>query len=323
LEPRRISRHSAVAGTIIWIAWQLLFTSFAPVVLFVLSPLVLVPLLLAAVLDAHEHSPLLRALSWAQLPCALLLPVGLSAQPGAFALLACLPWAGWTALAAVEGLRRARGMLRRGGLRGLYDAELAIAAGLSFPVIGSGWLLCDRLAIEPLGFSPLIVLLTAVHFHHAGLTLPLSAGLLARAMPEREPWRAAAVGVVVAVPLVAIGITYSPLLELGASLLTAVAAITVGVGMLRRSTILPRVPLLPALLSALAGACLLAAMMFASSYALGEYAGAPWPDINSMIQLHGAVNALGFGLLGAWAWHLSPPAVPINPDSLAAKGTDK
>lgn len=307
MEPRRISRHSAVAGTIIWIVWQLLSSSFAPVVLFVLSPLVLVPLLLAAVLEAHEDSPLLRAMSWAQLPCALLLPLGLSLEPGAFALLCCLPWAGWTALAAVEGLRRMWALLRAGGVRGLYDAELAIAAGLSFPVIGSGWLLCDRLAIEPLGFSPLIVLLTAVHFHHAGLTLPLSAGLLGRAMPGREPWRAAAVAVVIAVPLVAIGITVSPLIEVGASLLTAAAAIIVGIGMLRRSTMLPRAPLLPALLSALAGACLLAAMMFASSYAIGEYTGVPWPDIVSMIQLHGAVNALGFGLLGAWAWHLSPP----------------
>ncbi|PRQ09580.1 YndJ family transporter [Enhygromyxa salina] len=316
MEPRRINRHSAVAGTIIWIVWQLLSSNFAPLVLFVLSPLVLVPLLLAAVVDAHEDGPVMRALSWAQLPCALLLPLGLSLEPGAFALLACLPWAGWTALAAFEGLRRMWAMWRHGGrhggVRGLYDAELAIAAGLSFPVIGSGWLLCDRLAIEPLGFSPLIVLLTAVHFHHAGFTLPVSAGLLGRAMPQREPWRAAAVGVVVAVPLVAIGITVSPLIEVGASLLTATAASIVGIGMLRRATILPRAPILPAVLSALAGACLLAAMVFASSYAIGEYTGTPWPDIGSMIQLHGAVNALGFGLLGAWAWHLSPPASPAK-----------
>lgn len=327
MEPRRISRHSAVAGTAIWIGWQLLTDAFAPVVLLVLSPLVLVPLLLAALAEERESSQLMRALSWAQLPCALPLPLALSFEPGAFALLSCLPWAGWTALAAVEGLRRVAAMLRRGGLRGLYDAELAIAAGLGFPVIGSGWLLCDRLALEPLGFSPLIVLLTAVHFHHAGLTLPLSAGLLGRAMgsPERgaprqdlarEPWRGAAVVVVIAVPLVAIGITASPLLEVIAAGITAAAAIVVGVGMLRRSTCLA---FIPALLSALSGSCLLAAMLFAASYALGEYRGAPWPDIASMIQLHGAVNALGFGLLGAWAWHLSPPPAPGD---IAKGGTE-
>jgi hypothetical protein len=308
LEPRRISRHSAVVGTAIWIGWQLIRDVFEPSALFVLSPLVLVPLLLAAVLNEGEGEPLERALSWSQLPCALPLPLALSVGPGAFALLACLPWAGWTGLAAFFALRRMAAMLRKGGVRELYDAELAIVGGLGFPIVGSAWLICDRLALEPLGFSPLIVLLTATHFHHAGLTLPLNAGLLGRAFGSRaEPWRAAAVLTVVAVPLVALGITFSPLLELVASLATAAAGIVVGIGLLRRAGGLS---LIPALLSALAGACLLAGMMFAGSYALGEYGGHPWPDISSMVRLHGAVNALGFGLLGAWAWHLSPPPPP-------------
>jgi hypothetical protein len=302
--PRRISRHSAVAGTAIWILWQLFGDAFVPVVLFVLSPLVLVPLLLAAVVGDDERSPVIRALTWAQLPCALPLVLGVGMPSGVGALLLCLPWAGWTALAAFEGLTRVRALIRSSGLRGLISGELAIAAGFGFPVIGSGWLLCDRLAIQPLGFSPLIVLLTAVHFHHAGLTLPFSAGLLARTQ-EPGPWRLAAITVVVAVPLVAIGITASPVIELIGSWLTAAAAITVALGLLVRARSLPVVP---GLLSACAGACLLAGMIFAASYALGEYRGVAWPDIASMINLHGAINALGFGLLGAWAWHLSPPS---------------
>jgi hypothetical protein len=326
LQPRRITRHSAIAGTIIWIGWQMSTDVFEPAALLVLSPLVLVPLLLTAILDEHDDTPMTRALCVAQLPCALLLPVALSIRPGAFALLASLPWTGWTALAAFEGARRvlnmlrlgraralgggeARGLFRRSGLRGLYDAELAIAAGLGFPLIGSGWLLCDRLAIEPLGFSPLIVLLTATHFHHAGLTLPLTAGLLGRSLGAEmtEPWRTVAVAVVIAVPLVALGITFSPLLELVAAWLTAASGIAVAIGLLRRANTLP---IIPAMLSALAGASLLAGMSFAASYAIGEYTSTPWPDITSMIRLHGAINALGFGLLGSWAWHLSPPMAP-------------
>ena len=295
-----------MAGTAVWIAWVLLTDAFVPVVLFVLSPLVLIPLLLSAVFDPRDRSPLVRALSWAQLPCALPLLLGVGLEPSVIALLVCLPWAGWTALAALEGLIRVRSMIRRASWRGLLDAELAIAAGLGFPVIGSAWLLADRLAMQPLGFSPLIVLLTAVHFHHAGLTLPMSAGLLGRTHAP-GPWRLAALTVVVAVPLVAIGITASPVVELIGSWMTAAAAITVALGLLARARALPTVP---ALLTAGAGACLLAAMIFAAAYALGEYRGAPWPDIASMIQLHGAVNALGFGLLGAWAWHLSPPQPP-------------
>jgi hypothetical protein len=265
-------------------------------------------LLIASVLGEGERSLVIRALTWAQLPCALLLVIGVSVKPGVVATLACLPWAGWTALAAFEGLTRVR------ALRGLIyrdlagAGELAIAAGLAFPVIGSGWLVCDRLAIQPLGFSPLIVLLTAVHFHHAGFTLPISAGLLTRT-DVAGPWRITALAVVVAVPLVAIGITASPLIELVGSWLTAAAAIGVALGLLARARTLPT---LPGLLSACAGACLLAAMIFAASYALGEYRGAAWPDIASMINLHGAINALGFGLLGAWAWHLSPPPAPAR-----------
>lgn len=306
MQPRRITRQSAIAGTIVWIGWQTLTDVFEPAALFVLSPLVLVPLLLSAILGEQDDAPMIRALCVAQLPCALLLAVSMSMRPGAFALLASLPWAGWTALAAFEGVRRMLSMLRRSGLRGLYDAELAIAAGLAFPLVGSGWLLCDRLALEPLGFSPLIVLLTATHFHHAGWTLPLTAGLLGRgfASEATEPWRAIAVLIVIAVPLVALGITFSPLLELFAAWLTAAGGIAVAIGLLRRANTLS---LIPAMLSALAGSALLAGMSFAASYAVGEYAGTPWPDITAMIRMHGAINALGFGLLGAWAWHLSPP----------------
>lgn len=304
LEPRRINRHSATIGTAVWILWQGIIDPFAPTVLFGLSPLVLVPLLFGAVFTEPQPSKRVKLLCWAQLPCALPLVFGVSIEPGALALLACLPWAGWTALAAFEALTRLRGLIRDHGPRGLLDGEIAITAALGFPLIGSVWLSCDRLAIQPLGFTPLIVLLTAVHFHHAGFTLPISAGLLTRTR-EPGPWRVAAVAVVVAVPLTAIGITASPIVELIGAWLTAAAAIGVALGLLSRSR---NQPLIPALLFACAGACLLAAMIFAASYALGEYRGVAVPDIGSMIQLHGAVNALGFGLLGAWAWHLSPPA---------------
>jgi hypothetical protein len=303
-----LTRRSAVAGTAIWIAWLLLTEAFAPVVLFMLAPLVLVPLLLSALVAPDERSRLVRGLCWAQLPCALPLTIGVTVQAGGLALVACLPWALWTAAAAVEALVRVRALVGQGGVRGLWSGELAIAAGLGFPVIGSGWLLCDRLGLTPLGFSPLIVLLTAVHFHHAGLSLPIIAGLLvrwrARLGAGLEPWRSSAVAIVVAVPMVAIGITASPIVELVGAWLTAAAATVVALGMLVRARSLA---IIPALLSACSGACLLAAMVFAASYALGEYRGVAWPNIAAMIPLHGAVNALGFGLLGAWSWHLCPP----------------
>ena len=307
MEPARITRHSAVIGTVIWIAWQLLAEPFEPAALFVLAPLVLVPLLLRPLLlDTAEAGldGLGRTLIWAQLPCALPLPLALMLEPGSAAMLACLPWAGWTALAAGAGARRLIQLLRRRGAAGLVDGELALAAALGFPLVGSAWLLADRLGLTPLGFSPLIVLLTAVHFHHAGFTLPAAAGLLTRWRSDQRRWRFAALAVVVAVPLTAAGITASPLIELLGAALTTLAGLFVASGLLLRARSLP---VLPSLLSALAGAALLAAMVLAGTYALAEYRGLAWPDIPTMLRLHGAVNALGFGLLGAWAWHLSPP----------------
>lgn len=318
MEPRRISRHSAIAGTAIWIVWQLVTGAFAPAVLFALSPLVLVPLLMSTIHVEGPGTALTRGLAWSQLLCALPLPLAMSLPAGPLAMISCLPWFCWTAALALEGLARLRQRWRAGGWRALYDGELAIIAGLGFPVIGSGWLLCDRLALAPLGFSPLIVLLTAVHFHHAGFTLPLSAGLLARWQHQRPRdssatvWRLAALGVVVSVPLVAIGISVSPEIELFGAWLTAAAAITVGCGLLVRARSLP---VIPALLSALAGASLIGAMVFSASYAWTEFHGVPWPDIMAMVQLHGAVNALGFGLLGAWAWHLTPPPALVAASS--------
>ena len=312
MTPRRISRHSAALGTAAWIAWQFLADPSVTLVLLGLSPLVLIPLVLSAALDEAEGSRRLVGLSWAQLPCALALVFGLWLAPGWPAAVACVPWAAWTAVSAFEGLVRVRGLLARGGLRGLVAAgsdgggELAVAAGLGFPLVGSAWLLADRLELMPLGFSPLFVILTAIHFHHAGFTLPMTAGLLARSSTP-GPWSRVGALVVVAVPLTAIGITASPLLEWIGAWMTAAAGIAAGVGLLLRARTLA---MLPALLSAGSGACLLAGMVFAGAYALGEYFGVAFPDIASMIQLHGAVNALGFGLLGAWAWHLSPPPGP-------------
>ncbi|MCA9682333.1 MAG: YndJ family transporter [Myxococcales bacterium] len=319
MEASRISRHSAVIGTALWIGWQLLVNATAPAVLFALSPLVLVPLLLRPLLDQDQDpSRLLRVLSWSQLACALTLPMGLSLRPGPVAMISCLPWTAWTALAAIEALQRLRRLVAIHGWLELPRAaagELAIAAGLGFPIIGSAWLLADRLDLQPLGFSPLIVALTAAHFHHAGFTLPLCAGYLTRWRPQQQRWRVAAFAIVLAVPLVAIGITVSPLLELISAWLTAAAAMTVGVGMLLRAR---ELTLISALASALSGAAILAAMLFAGSYALTEYLGVPLPDIVAMIQLHGAVNALGFGLLGAWSWHLSPPPAPAAKDGVSS-----
>jgi hypothetical protein len=87
----------------------------------------------------------------------------------------------------------------------------------------------DRFGFRPLDFDPVIVLLTAIHFHYAGFALPLVTGLAARRLDSGTA-RLAAAGVIAGVPLVAIGITSTqlkagPLIESLAAWVLAAAGI--------------------------------------------------------------------------------------------------
>ncbi len=58
-------------------------------------------------------------------------------------------------------------------------------------------------------------------------------------------------------------------------------------------------------LLAVSAASLLAGMVLAGLYGVGEYIHRPWLDILRMIHSHGVLNALGFTLCGLTGWHLS------------------
>lgn len=296
MDLRRHCTRATTLGTLAWVAWVTLLEPPLVASLLGLSPLVLAPLLLRAIVREPEHMSLgWRIAVLAQLPCAVLAASSFVLPTGPIAAVLTVPWAGVTIAMAFHGLSRIR---RRRALGPAW--ALAVDAGLAFPTVGAGWLASSRLGYEPLGFSPIIVLLTAVHFHFAGFVLPIVSGLVARRLGDPLS-KAAAVGVVAGVPLVAIGITYSPHVEVGGAFLTAIAAFAVGVGQIRVG--LSRGGR-PAALFALSGLSLMVAMVVAGFYAFGEFVQRPWPSIPEMIPMHGAINALGFGLLGAWAWNL-------------------
>jgi hypothetical protein len=252
-----------------------------------------------------------------QLPAALLLLIACWTTPGPLALAATLPWAAWTALLAAAGVAR----LRRDGLRRSLDGLCADAA-MIFAAVGGAWTLADRAGYSPLGFDQAIVALTAVHFHYAGLLLPLFAGLVQR---ELWFWRfaaRAAVGVVLGVPAVAVGITTTQLgwgtsLEVAAGVGLALAAMAVAILHVRIALETKRDQLTRALLG-VAGGSLFFGMVLAALYALRANATvAPWLGIPQMRMLHGTVNAIGFGLCGVLAWrrmrHTAGPAAPDAP----------
>jgi hypothetical protein len=273
--------------------------------LLLFAALVLVPLALDLFADEHESPQPARLFAWvrlAQLPAALLLVVAYWLEPGRLAVAAALPWGGVTALLAAVGVLR----IRQAGLKRSLDG-LCRDAALIFAAVGGAWTLADRGGFRPLDFDPAIVALTAVHFHYAGLLLPLFAGLV-----QRELWflrfaARAAVGVILGVPAVAVGITVAQLgwggsLEAAAGAALALAGMAVAILQVRIALEAKR-PAAARTLLGIAGASLFLAMVLAGAYALRRSGLAfPWLGIPQMRMLHGTANALGFGLCGVLGW---------------------
>jgi hypothetical protein len=268
-----------------------------------LAPLALAPLALALI-RPDERDPLWRLALWTQLPAALLLVFAFAMPAGLLAALLAAPWLAFTGLLALSGLRCL------GGGRFRAPEELAIAAGLIYAAVGGAWTAASRLGRGFLGFEEPLVLLTGAHFHYAGLLLPILTGLAARRLRGALA-RVACVGVIVAVPLVAVGITLAerglPLPDLMAALLLSAVGLLVAFLQLRLAIRAPSP--LPFLLFVLSGLSLAAAMALAAVYAVSHYAsvtglwnGDAWISIPQMIRYHAPVNVFGFALPGLLGW---------------------
>jgi hypothetical protein len=306
-----LSHASAILGALIWIL--LLATplpidsSLAPIArLLLLAVLTITPLALplAAPPAPARYARLAhRAAVLTQPLAAALVVVALYQPSGPTAALLAATWLLPTGMAALAGLLR---LLAR---RNARAEELCIDAGLIYLPVGAVWLLLNRLALNPLGFGDTIVLLTAVHFHYAGFAAPILAGLLGRRIASARPrawplFRLVGAGVIAGIALVAAGITlarYMPLVEVAAAHL--LAASLLGLAGLALNVGQPALATRPArALLATSAASLVVTMIFAASYALGQYLGTPIVGIPRMVQVHGWLNAAGFALCGLLAW---------------------
>ena len=307
------ANRRAVVGVFIWLA-VILATAPNPQheawahALLLLCALVLVPLALELVVDEGESVGTVRLLRWvarAQLPAASLLAWACVLPAGGPAALAALPWIAVCGLIAAAGWLRAT---RRGVRRSL--GRLCGDVALLFLGVGGAWAFADRAGYRPLNFDPAIVALTAVHFHFAGLLLPLLAGLVVRFFPDSRFASRAAVGVVLGVPAVAVGITttqlgWGPSFEAAAGCGLALAGMAVAILHVRLGT--ERVGPWPVrALFIVAGVSLFFGMTLAGLYAMRSIAAPlPWLGMPWMHALHGSVNAFGFGLGGLLAWTLA------------------
>ncbi|MFD6935357.1 YndJ family protein [Streptomyces goshikiensis] len=192
-------------------------------------------------------------------------------------------------------------------------AEVAVCTALMSPSIAATALVAERAGYRLFGFDLDILALTVPHFHFAGFTAALVAGLVCRAgatapaiAPATAPGSAtlsrwAAYSVPGGTLLVLLGYFVDDWAELaGAVVLTtgmwAVALLTwrdIRPGARDRTT--------GALLGTSA-AVLVATMLLALWWAAGEATGITHPTLTWMAATHGLGNALGFALCSVLAW---------------------
>ncbi len=197
------------------------------------------------------------------------------------------------------------------GLRVLTLPQAVARAALLLWTVGAGWLVIDAFGLRPLGFSPLVVRLTAIHFHYAAFIVPVIAAVVAAAYPSALS-RTTAVISVLGAPSTAIGITAAQLgaphwVETLFALPMIAGALLVGVVHLglalgSEGATSPR-PV--RVLRLVVGATLLGTMGLAAAYAARGWL--PWtPTIPQMSLWHGIGNAVGVALCGLLACWLDP-----------------
>lgn len=296
-------------GCLLLMGWWVLISFFPdaqPVsnlilFLFLMAPCVVVPL---GLLTFFYGSPWIRwCLKW-EWVAALLCVVSLTLAPGSVSGALALPWAAVTFCLAGEGLRRL-------GLQGFESlAELALSAGLLFCAVGGVWLVIARFGLNPMNFGWAIVFLTAVHFHFAGFASMVILGATGRWVsltgPVRFIYRTAVIFSILGIPLLALGISFSPLLEVSAACVFVVGLLLWS-GLILGHVLTQYHHGLTKGLLAFSALTILMSMAWALVYAFGEISGQVWVTIPQMGWRHGLFNVFGFALPAFMAFALEPP----------------
>ncbi|MFF3014514.1 YndJ family protein [Streptomyces sp. NPDC057939] len=246
----------------------------------------------------------------------------LAALPGALCL--WLPrGATATALAALYALAAlalaAHAPARLLRTRSLAPAEVAALTALVSPSVAGTALVAERAGYRLFGFDLDILALTVPHFHFAGFTAALVAGLVCRSAGALRWARWAAYSVPAGTLLVLVGYFVDDWAELlGAVVLTAgMWAVALVTWRDLRPTARDRTT---GTLLAVSAAVLVATMLLALWWAVGEATGIAHPTLTWMAATHGLGNALGFALCSLLAWRrlTTTPTTPGAPATPAA-----
>ncbi|MFO1519214.1 MAG: YndJ family protein [bacterium] len=312
--PLSKSSQATLYGFLIWlILLWLFFAHRAPLtsidLLFLLSPLMIAPVVMR--LKAIFFPPRSKAQSLTfslathlqpflatAVAISFLKPQGI--RSGAFAS----SWLLFTGLLSLHALFR---IFENAPERYRNRKELSVNVAFLYVSIGAAWLAVYRLGIYPLEFGPTITLLTAVHFHYAGFAAPFLAGLLGTRIPDSPQGAFRFYGPIVfmillGVPLIAAGITFSPLVETFGACVMAGGVAGLGLLTLRSLKLFhnprTRICLFLSSLSALSG------MALAVLYGIRALTHGPMVSLPQMVKFHGWINSVGFVGLGLLGWSL-------------------
>ncbi|KOS68582.1 hypothetical protein AEA09_08480 [Lysinibacillus contaminans] len=213
---------------------------------------------------------------------------------GGIAIVLALVYLCYTAFVALQGVKR---FLQRGFTN---IAEIAIDVGLVYLFVGGLWFFAFTAQIDT-GFTPLITWLTGIHFHYSACLLAISVGLFGRL--HQSKWYNALVVILLAGPmLVAIGITFSTIVEVVSVVLYIVAIYWLFILAMKT-----RFPGGQRLFLCISYGAVCVTILWSLLYAFGNLIGTSIVGIPDMLKFHGFFNCVLFGGVGVFAWALVVP----------------
>ncbi len=289
-----------IFGGFLWLMLLFFRLDFTPksmdwvIAILLLGPLVLVPMALTII---RPNCPIPVRMYWLLFIAALGLALAYALPPHLPVGVFSLPWLLLTLAGAGLAMKHVLLNWQR-----IDWSTLMYYSAFVFLPIGAASAVANRYGYEPLGFTPIIILLTAVHFHYAGFFLPILTGLLLKKYAFAKKNGLTGLGVLIGIPLVGLGITTS---QLGISPWVETASVTVlvvatlNVAWLQAHMARKESSVL-LLLSALA---LASGMLLALAYGWRHYFPLSFLSIPWMYAVHGTLNSVGFaatGVVGHW-----------------------
>jgi hypothetical protein len=196
--------------------------------------------------------------------------------------------------------------------RGKSFSQFCFAIGEGYLLVAGIWLLASRAGIAFMGFQEPIVLLTGVHFHFAGFASAVLAGLTYERLRESHAagfLRVAIVAVICGPGILGLAFLLGPKVKLIAAILIAVGQMGLAAGMMQVGFLTRGFG--GRWLFFVAGASVVAGMVLAAVWAIGEYPLPAFVNIRQMAQFHGVLNAVGFAACGLLGWaHLKSDPCP-------------